>query len=563
MKTKLFFILIIILSFALRFAYLDKYPIGYYSDEAAFSYNAYSVLKTGRDEYGTFLPIALKSFGDYKAAFYSYYLIPFVGIFGLTETATRAGSATLGIIEVILIYLLTRELFSNKKLPLLCACLAALMPLALQFNRMVHENNLVVVLISLAIFFFLRSLKSYNYLIFSATAFVASLYAYHDARVFVPLILLVIFFIYRKNILEKKSIVIVSIGLFIILMVPLFRLVTSNEFWARPKNTIIFGDSGIINQINQETGENLYLHFNYPRIFHNKIVAFPIKFAQNYLTHFNPDFLLFSGDPVKIYRTVDNGIIYFFMYPFLLLGIYFVFKKNINHKSLLIAWLLLSPVPSSLTRFVPSASRIMEMLPPLVIFIGVGLYYTFDDIRSIPKKNILILLLATFCIGNIAYYLNYYYFNTGARYEEEWHYGMKDVYAEVEKIQNNYSLIWSSKKAWGYIYALFYLQYPPAKYQPQAKLGSLDEYGFGWVDGFDKYKFGRIPQYFDFSQNILYVLNPGELKFIVNPLKAVNYPSGGTAYIIIDTGTIQKYCPKCSLENKPKNVNIYGETITQ
>ena len=36
----------------LRFAELDSVPPGFYIDEASFGYNAYSILKTGRDEYG-------------------------------------------------------------------------------------------------------------------------------------------------------------------------------------------------------------------------------------------------------------------------------------------------------------------------------------------------------------------------------------------------------------------------------------------------------------------------------------------------------------------------------
>jgi len=40
-----------------------------------------------------------------------------------------------------------------------------------------------------------------------------------------------------------------------------------------------------------------------------------------------------------------------------------------------------------------------------------------------------------------------------------------------------------------YIFTLFYLQYPPEKYQKQAQLTDPDEYGFGQVEKFDKFIF--------------------------------------------------------------------------
>ncbi|PIV01434.1 glycosyl transferase, partial [Candidatus Shapirobacteria bacterium CG03_land_8_20_14_0_80_40_19] len=65
-KTHLFFLLIVGLAFFLRFIFLTKSPPGFYVDEAAVGYNAYSILKTGADEYGKKFPLFFRSFGDYK-----------------------------------------------------------------------------------------------------------------------------------------------------------------------------------------------------------------------------------------------------------------------------------------------------------------------------------------------------------------------------------------------------------------------------------------------------------------------------------------------------------------
>jgi len=87
MSKKLFFILIFIGLISVFFTVFQKTPAPpcFYADEAAFSYNAYSILKTGKDEYGVTLPLRLKSFGDFKMPLYTYLSIPFTTLFGLNE----------------------------------------------------------------------------------------------------------------------------------------------------------------------------------------------------------------------------------------------------------------------------------------------------------------------------------------------------------------------------------------------------------------------------------------------------------------------------------------------
>ncbi len=84
MKRKhwLILLLILILGIVLRFWQLGKTPTGFYLDEAALGYNAYSIMETGKDEYGKDWPILFRSFGDFKAPIYTYLLIPIYKIWG-------------------------------------------------------------------------------------------------------------------------------------------------------------------------------------------------------------------------------------------------------------------------------------------------------------------------------------------------------------------------------------------------------------------------------------------------------------------------------------------------
>lgn len=533
-KRRFLLLLIIILAIVLRIFYLGKIPVGFYSDEASYGYNAYSVLKTGSDEYGNFLPLAFKSFGDWKTPLYIYFNVPFVWILGLSEVSLRLSSALLGIGAVILIYHLAKTLFKNISIALISSFFAAISPFNLQFNRMAHENNLVVFLILLGILFFVKSLKSSNYIFLSALVFVLSIYTYHDARIFTPLFVLALGLIYRREISAFKKKLSLAIILSVLLLLPFVSLFQSDAFWSRPKFTIISSDPGITPKINEERGEDMSGSYLWPNLFHNKIISYTQYFLGNYMKHYSFEFLFVSGDPVKIYQTSGMGILYLISAPFLILGIYYLFRNKFPHKWLILAWLILPPIPSALTRFVPSASRILSLSPVTSILSALGIVATLTFFKQLRFKRIYQIFLAFLIIINVAYYLHYYYVNTQVRFAKEWHYGMKDVFKKISKVQNSYSQVWLSKNAWGYIYPLFYLAYPPEKYQPQAKLSTLNEFGFGWISSFDKYVFSDIPDKSSWSSSILYVGSAEDFPGIKKPLYTVYYPDGQVAFYLAD-----------------------------
>lgn len=71
-RKTLYLFLIIFLAFSLRFYKLGSVPAGFFSDEAAVGYNAYSLLKTGKDEFGKPWPFLFISFGEGKLPLYIY-----------------------------------------------------------------------------------------------------------------------------------------------------------------------------------------------------------------------------------------------------------------------------------------------------------------------------------------------------------------------------------------------------------------------------------------------------------------------------------------------------------
>ena len=89
-KYSLYLVLVILLAAFLRFYQLGNIPAGLTNDEANTGYDAYSILLTGKDQWGTFLPITnFKGFGDFPPPIYRYLSVIQIHFLGLNPFAVR------------------------------------------------------------------------------------------------------------------------------------------------------------------------------------------------------------------------------------------------------------------------------------------------------------------------------------------------------------------------------------------------------------------------------------------------------------------------------------------
>jgi hypothetical protein len=129
-------------------------PPGFHRDEAALSYNAYSISTTLRDEDGGVLPLFFRSFDDYKSPLYPYLL---AGVFRLTgphAEVARGFSAVLGLIAVLLLGLLAKRVTGSSVIGVVVLVLAGLTPWLFELGRVAIEATtqpLLVVLLLLAL----------------------------------------------------------------------------------------------------------------------------------------------------------------------------------------------------------------------------------------------------------------------------------------------------------------------------------------------------------------------------------------------------------------------------
>lgn len=492
----LFLVIAAVASF-LRLWQLGHVPASPDWDEAALGYNAYSIKETGNDEYGTSFPIILRSFDDYKPALYAYFLIPFISLFGLNIFAVRLVSALFGIATVVVVYFILKELLGDRKsIPLLASFLLAISPWHIQFSRIAFESNVGLALNIFSVFFFIKGVKKPLFLLLYSLCAGLSLYMYQSEKVFVPLLFVLLVFIYRNTLFKlPKKYLILSLIVGIVIAFPIAHYtLTKKEALTRAKGVSVFSednqylnDLSARNLINREKEDIVGLIFDNRRVFYVKSVI------ANYLSHYNIYWLFLSGDENR-HHAPEMGLLYLWEFPFLFIGIYSLLfgKWNTKLKLLTFGLFLLAPVPASVTTGVPHSVRTLNFLPTFQIFSAIGLIVSFLTISKIQIKYLIFALIFLFFIFNFVYYLNQYFVQQNYFYSQAWQYGYKELVDYVKEYEHKYDKIIISNQPHldqSYIFFLFYLKYDPFLYQKEASNVSG---GFAENHYFGKFEFRPI-----------------------------------------------------------------------
>jgi len=540
MKNKILLIAIIVLGFTLRVYKINSLP-ALNADEASIAYNAYSLLKTGRDEHGNFLPIHFQSFNDYKPGGYFYLVLPFVKLFGLSVYSVRLPGIILSTLTIFAIYLLTTELFT-KKLGLTAALFLAISPWHIHFSRGAWEVSAATFFMTTGLWAFLKAQKSpRRYYLLSAVFFVFSLYTYHAARVVVPLLGASLFVIYRKALIKSTRYVVVAGLVGFIILLPLAGDLLGPAGISRAAGVGLFADPGPVNRINEQRGAYKNFQGIVPKLFHNKVSNYTFAFLENWAEHFHGEFLFLSGDKIQRNKVPETGQLYLFEIITLLVGLAAIAKKPKNWSPILL-WLIFAPIPAALTFQSPHALRAQNMVIPITIISAFGAVAIITYIQKNIKKQSLQATLYMFLIFvfsvNIARYFHMYYVHMAKEYPYSSQYGLKEVVTFVKENQDTYDQIFiTDTYDQPYILFLFYLNYPPEKFQKNHTLSPRDQFGFSTVRAFDKYHFGSInlDKIKSNKSKSLVIGTPKEISDNNYLIKTINFPNGQEAFRITES----------------------------
>jgi len=525
--------LIVLIGFFLRVWNLDHYPVELHSQEALLGWRAKSLLLTGRDETGRYLPLIFSSFEGYQLPLASYLLIPFMKILGLTSLAVRLPFALIGTLVVPVFYGLVYLLFpKDRKMALWSAFFLAINPWSVWQSRVGLSSHLSFSLFLIGFFLLLLGRKKPIYYITSFLFLLFSLYTAKIAWFFVwPFLLFFCLWKRRKEVL-------LLIFLMIVFFFPLFFSyikAPQARLDIMDHDLTLFSDISVANSLNLMRGEDIKMGLPLAgKLFYNKLF-YGEKLFENFLKHFNPRFYFAAGDANSLHGLTNFGPVFLVFLPFALYGIWLIYKKEPNTLKLFFIWFILGTIPSVLSFSSPDQEKLIFVLPVLAITTGYCL--------SLLKKKYLFLLMMGLLV-NLAVVSYDAFAKEPARTDKEWAYGCQKLTNFLKDKMGSYEKIFLTD-----VYEpdpgpviLFHLNYPPETFSnAQSKLLVYRN----WINRVGHVFINQKDQW-ELESEILYIITPGEKEFL--------YSLGGEADKFKEEGIIYDF------ENKPIYlVFSYGE----
>lgn len=483
---------IIILGMWTRLHQLHTLPFGFFCDEASIAYNAYALLLTGKDEFGVPFPIFFQSFGDWRPPLAVYATIPFVALFGLQEIAPRLMSAFFGIIGLFLLYLLSKQLYSTR-VGLWTLFVAATMPWLIHYNRVGFEFTIYCTFFIAMVLFFLKATKNKHWIMPAWGIAALTIYTYQPARLMVPMMVIGMLCIYKKQFLRHKTNMLYGIVVFVLLSIPLLATIVSGEATARFAMISVFS-------------ANLPLNELIDRVLHN------------YLSQLGS--LFFLGEQTPNMRHFANGLrpLLLITIPFYFLGWIMILRTlKKNSAKILLLWLLLYPIAGAVVAEPPFTSRALIGAPVIAILISVGITSTIAWGKRYLSKPLLIAGIILAILINFHQFYTYYlseYARTSSGYWG-WQYGPKEIINYFSTHENEYDdLIMANEFNGGHIFFAFYAP-----------------------GGCQKCRIDSPETAYTPDRKQLFALPPDQMdqtRFTYQPVDTIYYPDGTEAFILTE-----------------------------
>lgn len=521
------FLGIVLIATFSRFYRLDEIPPSLSWDEVSIGYDAFSIAETGRDQWGEFLPISFKSFGEYKYPYHIYFTSLLVKLFGTSDFLVRFGSAFFGVINVLLLYHLVKLASGKEPLAIVSAFFLAISPWHIQFSRVSWETNYALLFCLTGLIFFVKFIRENRekFLLSSFLAFTLGLFTYNASKIFIPLVLFLLIFIHFSQVRKSRYGFLLSIAF----LTTLFFSFTNSKL------------SGLkrLDQLRIEPDRivqtQVYKYTKSYKLAHLEI------YAEQYLSHFSYNFLFETGDPNPRHSSQKVGQLLRYDLVFIPLGIITLLKRRDKFSYLFLGLFFLAIVPASIAREVPHASRAMFTLGTWQVVSATGFIFIFNSISKKYKKVFiglaLVIIFATF-----APYVKFYFGAYPVKYSQFWQYGYKEVAEFIADNYNSYDkIVMTRKYGEPQIFMLYYLKYPPVNYQldPNLKRESRGEWAY--VSGFDKFSFfedDQMTNHFQKSRStgekILYISGPESVPADSKIIKKIYFLDGEIAFVILE-----------------------------
>lgn len=501
-RSSIFFLVgIFLLGFFLRFYQLGSVPNGLQQDETSIGYNAYSIVQTGRDEYGKQFPLLFKAFGEYKLPGYIYLSVIPIWFFGPNAFAVRLTAGLFGSISVVMLYFLLREMVDRKGyvLPLLSALFLAINPWHLHFSRGAFEvTPALFFIVSGSYLFFLAKRKRSLLLLLTAVLLASlSMYTYNIARLFAPLLFASYFIYYRVDRIFRsgKDRAIFALSLSLLAILFLFAILGLGGY-SSTKGTLIFSSAEVQARLLEFRSYLILLPVVFTKIFFNTFVLTFLQYLQNVLSYFSISFLFLTGSSHGNHGIGNVGQMYMVEFLFVIVGIASYLRSSERKFTVLFIWAVFIIGVAAMTREAPHATRGFFLIIPLVVFSALGFIVTIRFLfsrKSIFIKYGVLAGITLLFLFNLIYYFVSYYNRFPVAYAPQWRSEDRDLIGFIQEnemkydhilIDNNSDLLYSS--------ILYYLPFSPSIFQQTVSRFPDDSEGFSKVKSFGKFIYKDI-----------------------------------------------------------------------
>lgn len=341
---------VLLLALLVRVVNVTGNPAGFFADEAALGYNAYTILNSGTDEYGEPWPILFRSFEDYKLGVSVYATVPFVAVFGLTELAVRLVGVTFGLLAIIGTFLLASAIFKSRAVGLSAALFLAILPWHIHYSRTgFGEMISFLPFLTLSLYLFLRGLEKNELWLASGAVLGLTLHTYRAAWIAVPTLLLLLGLMYRRELMSNWRMAAYSVVIVALISLPLLVHLETTQLDRSQQ-------AGILAL--QLEGSELI----------NTVIG-------QYRMHFSYDFLFENGDGWVITRHYlpEFGHLFKFQIPLMLLGLLGIVAKPTREKMIVLTLVVLFPLAGALSDLSPISSRSILGTIAAAMLTGYGL----------------------------------------------------------------------------------------------------------------------------------------------------------------------------------------------
>jgi len=415
-KNLLFLLIILAIATFFRLWQLSSIPPGLYPDVAMNGNDAIETLRTGN----------LKVFypdNNGREGMMMWLIALSFSIFGVSIWAIKIVAAIIGILTVLGLYLLTKELFSkydenaSRQIALLASFFLAISFWHVNFSRLGFRAILLPFVLVFGFYFLFRGFRQKKLLLFvtAGVFFGLGFYTYISYRFIVlllPIMLIYWLLVYSKNIRSSPPFAALRLG-----------YLKEKQM----KKFLLFTASCLLFTFVIALPIGIYFIKN-PQDFIGRATPISIFAAENPLIEFGKSLILhlgmfnIYGDSNWRHNYATSPELFWPMGILFLIGVIISIKKlvvSIQKKDLslftsyflLLSWLFIFLLPGILTyEGIPHSLRTIGVIPPAFIFAGLGAWKIYEFLnKNIKAKKLLIFSCFFFLLALAASEFNKYF----------------------------------------------------------------------------------------------------------------------------------------------------------